>query len=459
MVFWQNLKLRSKFFFYFAGLTVLIIFLISLAVFLFQQNRLNRQAEEKAFRLAKTLAYTSLNAILLDDYAVMQLLIDSMKESRDILSITLLDSGGKVLAADDANLRGSIYRDPYTVQTMQSDQLQLIPLTDHLGRNIWETSVPILQLNRRIGTVRIRYLAENIFSGLFWTIAVIGFLAMLFSMILSYYLARRVVRPITEVSSLALAYGQGKFDQTIAEYGEDEIGQMIKSLNRLSDQLVNLINERSANEGLVMIGEFASYIIHDLKNPLTGIHLLADGLHRRLDAENPLRKYSSEILAASQKVEVFVRRTLDMAKAVDLNMESIELNKLVDKAVEEVNVQSLIKNRKYDPHLPLFKGDYRLLYMAIKNILLNAVEATQEKGEVSVDTSWDGKICIRISDTGCGIPQEKMQAIFRPFFSMKNQGHGLGLAMAKRVVGMHGGAIDVESQKNIGSTFKVILPG
>jgi signal transduction histidine kinase len=209
---------------------------------------------------------------------------------------------------------------------------------------------------------------------------------------------------------------------------------------------------------LIMIGEFASYIIHDLKNPLTGIHLLADGLNRRLDTDSPFRKYSEEILAASQKVEVFVRRTLDLAKSTELQKEDLDINTLVNKAVDEASINSVIKNRKYDQNIPIFRGDYRLIHMAVKNLVLNALEATREKGEVSVDTSWNGKIHILISDSGCGIPKEKLQAIFRPFFSMKNQGHGLGLAMVKRVVNLHGGVIKVESQLNIGSHFEITLP-
>jgi two-component system NtrC family sensor kinase len=96
--------------------------------------------------------------------------------------------------------------------------------------------------------------------------------------------------------------------------------------------------------------------------------------------------------------------------------------------------------------------------MAVKNLIVNAVEATREKGEVSVCTEWSAKIYIIVSDSGCGIPREKLQAIFRPFFSMKNQGHGLGLAMVKRTVNLHGGEIQVESQPGVGSIFKVILP-
>jgi two-component system sensor histidine kinase HydH len=96
--------------------------------------------------------------------------------------------------------------------------------------------------------------------------------------------------------------------------------------------------------------------------------------------------------------------------------------------------------------------------MAIKNLIVNALEATREKGEVAVSTQWADKIHIIVSDSGCGIPGEKLQAIFRPFFSMKNQGHGLGLAMVRRAVTLHSGEITVDSQPGSGSIFKIILP-
>ena len=458
MQFWRNLKLRNKFFITFGGLVTLIVILLSVVVFLFQQNLLRKQAEAKAFRLTQSLAYTSLNAILLEDYAVAQLLIDSIKEGEEIMSIMLLDSNDRVIAADDPRLRGTRLHDQLTLESKRTSRMQMVSRTNEEGKTVWETSVPVTRLNQYIGTVRMNYLAENIFSGLFETIAGIGVIALIVSLLLAYYLSILVVRPIAEASELAQAYGRGMFDQKIPQLSEDEIGQMVKTLNQLSTQLDQLIRERSAHEGLVMIGEFASYIIHDLKNPLNGIHLLADGLHRRLEPDSPLRKYSAELLLAAQRIEDFIRRTLDIARSAELNLEPLDINALVNKAVDDVSINSTVKHRKYDQNIPAFRGDFRLLYMAIKNLLLNALEATRESGEVYVETKYNGNILIIVRDSGCGIPEEKLQAIFRPFFTMKSQGHGLGLAMAKRAISLHAGDILVQSEKNAGSVFTVSLP-
>jgi len=455
---WSKYKLRVKFFIYFSGLVALIIILFSTAVYWFQRAMLQQQAEEKAFRLGKTLAYTSLNAILLDDYSVMQLLIDSMMEGREVLSIALLDTNRIILAASDISIRGSRYQGDALRADDLSGKMHVIPSTTASGENIWDTHVPVLKLDKQIGTVWIRYKVENLFEGLFATIGGIGLIALLISLILAYYLARHVSRPMRQASELARAYGKGQFDVAIPEFSEDEIGEMVATLNQLSGQLKKLIDEKSAQEGLIMIGEFASYIIHDLKNPLNGIHLLADGLHRRLPENSALRKYSTEILLAARQVEDFIRRTLDMARTTELIYEEFDINELVDKVIREVSIDSSIRELKVDKNLPVFRGDQRLLHMAVKNLLLNALEATREKGDVSVRTELADHIRIIIRDTGDGIPAEKLSQIFRPFFSMKSQGHGLGLAMAKRAITLHGGDIKVYSKPESGSVFTIFLP-
>lgn len=458
MKYWHRPGLKFKFFLYFSGLVALIIMLLSVAIYLYQRDILQRQAEETAFRLGKILAYSSLNAILLDDYSVMQLLIDSTMEGHEVLSIMLLDTNGTVLAADDPSMRGNTIKRISFAPDLLSGQMQVTAGTSETGESLWHTSVPVLKLDKQVGTVWIRYKVENIFQGLFTAIGGIGLVAMLFSVVLAYYLAEHVTRPIMQASDLARAYGRGQFDMKIPDVREDEIGQMVTTMNQLSGKLKKLIDERSAHEGLVMIGEFASYIIHDLKNPLNGIHLLADGLHRRLPEDSPLRKYSTEILLAAKQVEDFIRRTLDMARTTELSHEKVDINDLVQNAVKEVSIDSAVKTTIMDEQLPAMKGDYRLLHMAVKNLLLNALEATREKGEVSVTTCWDDQIRIIVRDSGDGIPKEKLHAIFRPFFSMKSQGHGLGLAMAKRAITLHAGDIAVQSEPNTGSVFTISLP-
>jgi signal transduction histidine kinase len=108
--------------------------------------------------------------------------------------------------------------------------------------------------------------------------------------------------------------------------------------------------------------------------------------------------------------------------------------------------------------MPLIPADYSMLMMALKNLLINAAQAITDHGIISIESHWNNEAIISISDTGVGIAKERLTTIFRPFFSMKNQGHGLGLAMVKRAVNLHQGRIEVTSEVGIGSTFTIYLP-
>ncbi len=455
----RRVKLQPKIFIYFATLVVLILIFVSTAVFYFQKQMLARQAQEKAFSLAETLAYTSLNAILLDDYSTLQLLIDSMIESPDVVAIAILDTNGRVIAADIPEKRGDIYLDSLTVKALASEtallQKQILPD----GREIWDTAVPIANFNDRLGTSRIRYSVEDTYAGLFNTILLIGLLAILISLIFSYTLARSISRPVRQAAGLAEAYGRGDLEATLTLEREDEIGDLVRSLNKLSSDLKNMIEEKISNESLIMIGEFAAYIIHDLKNPLSGIHLLADGMHRRIDDKDPLKKYSTEILLATQKLEDFIGKTLDIARWTKITTKPLRLNDLIEEEVKAIQYKSIPVKRNYDPVIPEIQGDYQLLSMAIRNLLCNATEAIVDDGVINIETKRNGyETIIKISDSGVGIADDRINKIFRPFFSQKEQGHGLGLAMVKKAIILHQGRIEVKSEEGVGSQFIITLP-
>jgi len=455
----KRIKLLPKLFIHSAALILLVLIIVSGTIYYFQKQMLQRQANEKALSLAQTLAQTSVTAIQLDDYGTLQNLIDSMINNPDVLSITIIDTIGRVTAAEQPELRGKVLQDSFTLRALKEPRyiLQKLPEKDNI--EIWEAAVAIDIVDLRIGTAMIRYSVEDTYAGLLNMILVIGVIAILISLILSYYFARSISNPIKQVVELANAYGKGDLEATIPIEREDEIGHLIHSLNKLSQDLKHMIEEKISNESLVMIGEFAAYIIHDLKNPLSGIHLLADGMHRRIEDKDPLKKYSIEILLATQKLEDFIGKTLDIARWTKIDKKPVQINDLVEKEVKAIQYKSIPVRTNYDPKLPEIQADSQLLSMAVRNLLSNAIEAIPDQGTIKVETQWiDQHTIIKIIDTGTGIDPDRLGKIFRPFFSMKTQGHGLGLAMVKKAVILHQGKIEVESEKGVGSEFRIILP-
>jgi signal transduction histidine kinase len=455
----KQIKLLPKLFIHSTSLILLVLIFVSGTIYYFQKQMLLNQAKEKAFSLTETLAYISSNSIQLDDYGTLQSLIDGMIKNPDVESIAILDVTGKVVAADRPELRGRLYQDSITVKALASHTyiLEKLPETD--GKEIWETAVTIYELEKRLGIARIKYSVEDTYAGLLDMIVLIGLIAILISLILSYYFARSISNPIKKVVALANAYGKGDLEATIPIEREDEIGHLISSLNKLSRDLKEMIEEKISNESLIMIGEFAAYIIHDLKNPLSGIHLLADGMHRRIEEKDPLKKYSTEILLATQKLEDFIGKTLDIARWTQIERRPLQINDLIEQEVKAIQFKSIPVRTNFDPGNPEIQADSQMLSMAVRNLLSNAMEAIPDEGTIRVETQRiNQETIIRISDTGTGIDPDRLGKIFRPFFSMKTQGHGLGLAMVKKAVILHQGKIEVESEKGVGSQFTITLP-
>ncbi|MEJ2543130.1 MAG: ATP-binding protein, partial [Calditrichaceae bacterium] len=417
-----------------------------------------KQAEDKALRLTRSLAYISLNSVLLDDYITLQILIDSMSDAEDVLSIVILDTNGVVLASNFVEMRGEHFKDPLSPNIYKTQKLVLRKLKSENNKEVWDTAVPIFHLDKKIGAARITYSIDDTYAGLLETVIAIGTIAILISLVVSYQLSKSIVKPIKKVVDLADEYGQGNLDASLDIKRTDEIGHLVETLNLLSNKLKTLIEEKIANENLIMIGEFGAYIIHDLKNPLSGIHLLADGLYRKLPDDNPMKKYAYEILLASQKLEEFTKRTLDISRPSKLKLEKINLHKFIDQIIENINFDSIHIKKDYDDNLIEINGDFQFMEMIFKNLLTNAKEAIKNHGTICIETRNGDCVEIKISDTGTGIEPERISSIFRPFFSMKNTGHGLGLAMVKKGIIAHQGSIEVDSEIGVGTTFTIKLP-
>jgi signal transduction histidine kinase len=437
-----------------------VVIIVSVAIFYFQKQLLLKQAQEKAFSLTRSLAYTSLNAVLNDEYIILQSLIDSMMDGPDIVLIAILDTNGRTLAASEPEQRGKLLNDALSLRALSSEIMIIQREKTDMGREIWDTAVPIFNLNKRIGTARMKYSLEDPTHGLMISILLIGLIAVVLSLLLAYQFSHSISRPIRQTVQLATEYGKGNLDKTIDLVRSDEIGELVHALNKLSQELKTLIDEKIANENLLMMGEFASYIIHDLKNPLSGIHLLSDGLHRKIAVDSPLKKYATEILLASQRLHDFVERTLDISRWNRLNLQRVNIGEIIHNAIAELNGNQIPVQQEVQNALPQIQADYQMMLMVFRNLLTNASEAVNGTGHIWINaSSKDGGILITIRDDGCGIPSENLKTIFRPFFSMKRQGHGLGLAMVRKAITLHRGQISVESQQGEGSIFSVWLPG
>jgi signal transduction histidine kinase len=448
-------SIQAQLFVFVVFLILIIISAISLTIYLNQKDILFNQAKDKAFSLTRILAYSSLNAILSDEYLILQKLIDSMYEGDDILSIKIIDKRGEIIAADEAKLRGTLLSDPLTQEAILSKSFFLQKESD----TIWDTAVPIYKLEERIGTARIKFSVENTFSGLQESIIYIGLLALLFGLLLTFIMTKTYTHPIHKAIHLAEEYRQGNLDASIDLDRSDEVGRLIASLNSLSNDLKKVIEEKISIENLALIGEFSSFIMHDLKNPIAGILLLAEGIDENIPEEDKLKEYTKEIVISSKKIEGFLQSVLDLSRPQGLFLDKAQINSMVSNIIADFNRDFITLKAEFDQKIPEINVDKNLVERAVTNIIQNAVEAIDIDGIIIIKTfTSNNLVCISIEDNGIGIPKEKADNIFRPFYSEKDTGHGLGLAMVKRAVNLHQGNIVVESEAGSYTRFTISIP-
>ncbi len=212
--------------------------------------------------------------------------------------------------------------------------------------------------------------------------------------------------------------------------------------------------------------ESADIIAHEIKNPLTNIRLSVHELRELLHAEEK-NKSAEDFLSIIERNERRINRLIeDLLNATRFDtfrMKRLQLHEPLEEALiladDRIKLKGILLEKNADQHLAL-KGDKEKLVIAILNILVNAVEAVEErKGQIQVEAFTSGKEhCLTITDNGQGIPQENMIRLFEPFFSSKKRGTGLGLASAYNIIAGHGGSIRVTSKAGEGSTFIILLP-
>jgi two-component system NtrC family sensor kinase len=211
----------------------------------------------------------------------------------------------------------------------------------------------------------------------------------------------------------------------------------------------------------------AAGVAHEINNPLGGILALTALTLEDLKGADPNRENLEEVVKQTQRCRDIVKGLLEFARHSEVNMELVDLNKILQDTLSLVSKQAQFLNvtvvRNWDLQLPPVMADKSQLQQVFMNILVNAVQAMEEKGTITLTTrpgAPDNSVEVLISDTGHGIPPERIDHIFDPFFTTKGsgQGTGLGLSIAYGIITSHRGSISVKSEVGKGCTFTIRLP-
>ena len=291
----------------------------------------------------------------------------------------------------------------------------------------------------------------------------------------SNFLAKSMLRPVKRLVSASHEWAAGNLDYRVRTAGDDEIAELGDTFNLMASSLKErdrrlkeyAEQQIMKSERLATLGQLAAGVAHEINNPLGAILMYTHLSLEEMEAENPCRKNLEKVAGETTRCKDIVKGLLDFARQTEPKVEESDVNEILKRTLSLVEnqavFQNVIINRQLSPSLPMVMMDTSQIQQVFTNIIMNAAEAVEEEGELTVVTGMapDNKhIEIEFTDTGCGIPPENHEKIFDPFFTTKEvgRGTGLGLAISYGIITRHKGTIDIKSKPGKGSTFIVRLP-
>jgi two-component system NtrC family sensor kinase len=257
----------------------------------------------------------------------------------------------------------------------------------------------------------------------------------------------------------------------------DLVQTLEHKVSERTQELLAAKAEVAQGEKLASIGVLASGIAHELNNPLTGVLTFTSLMRKKAPDGSEDAEDLDLVIRETKRCASIIKRLLDFAREKVPVKGFFSLDRVIEDTVRFVerpaSLQQIEISTELDPGLPQIWGDADLIKQVILNLLVNAQQAIEGKGNVTVRTRPSAvtsntktgvdatpMVEIAVIDTGCGIPQANLQRIFDPFFTSKEvgKGTGLGLSVSYGIVKAHGGRITVESIVGTGTTFRIYLP-
>ncbi len=301
------------------------------------------------------------------------------------------------------------------------------------------------------------------------TAMLVGGAGILVAVLASLWFAARVTRPVVSLAEAARRVAAGDLGAKVEVESSDELGELAASFNRMTEDLVQQKDRTLQAERVAAWRELARRLAHELKNPLFPLQVTVENLMRaKLKSpemfEEVFHEGTATLLAEIDNLKTIVGRFSEFSRMPQPQRRPTHVNDVVQSVLRVFHAQLQEKNQikvrtELADALPEISADPDLLHRALHNLVLNAIDAMPQGGELTIRTGAFGdRVEISVSDTGSGLTQEECGRLFTPYYTTKQHGTGLGLAIVQSVVSDHGGKISVESTKEKGTTFRIELP-
>ena len=303
-------------------------------------------------------------------------------------------------------------------------------------------------------------LRGNIFLGL-GAVSLIGILAMA---AVGYFIARSITAPVEELVKVTEAVAGGELNERAVVQSSDEIGALAQSFNEMIDKLSVYERRLVESEKLATAGQMAAGLAHEIRNPLTSIKMLGQVLQGRLKDEPENRQMLTSMVQEIDRLDRIIKELIERTKPGELNLESEDVSQLVAEVMrltgENLAARDIVIESALESGLPKIRMDREKIMQVLWNLILNARDAMPAGGQMVIATRSgdDATVEITVDDSGRGLGTEDPESLFRPFYTTKPEGMGLGLPISRKIVEKHGGSLILENRPEGGARARVQLP-
>jgi signal transduction histidine kinase len=381
---------------------------------------------------------------------------DTLQESQSVIHWTSDSADAEVFHA--IPLTGPVFNAVNQSTPNQSSTTQRDPNQQLMGILLVGSSRrPLIELQRQVIS----------------TAMLVGGIGLLVAVLASLWFAARVTRPVVSLAEAARRVAAGDLGAKVEVESSDELGELAASFNRMTEDLAQQRDRTLQAERVAAWRELARRLAHELKNPLFPLQVTVENLMRAKQKapemfEEVFHEGTATLLAEINNLKTIIARFSEFSRMPQPQRQPTQVNDVVRSVLRVFHAQLRVNDKEKNQiavhteladALPETSADPDLLHRALQNLVLNAIDAMPQGGDLTIRTATLGdRIALSVSDTGCGLTQEECGRLFTPYYTTKQHGTGLGLAIVQSVVSDHGGKISVESTKEKGTTFRIELP-
>ncbi len=471
--------------------TLVVAVVVGLASFLtvrFVEHRLLQSVEKRSIA-AENSMINALNSVMLSSngHGVFHEINEILKTlPHKNVSVSLADTTGHIVLSTDSSKKGSTVLLPVkenvhrgksnrlTVVTRAQKIITLRPIATQARCRTCHTNA-----GKYLGYVEIAVSTKHITAqiAMIRNLVIVNSLAvfLIISLVLGASFNRLISKPLRLLATSMREVEKGDLSTRMLMKRNDEIGMLSNCFNSMLSRLSDMLREIEMKyqkelqhaDRLSTLGELAAGIAHEIRNPLAAISGAIHVQAMEMADDDPNKGVMEEIQDEIKRLDNSLKSFLAYSRPAKPQLVRVDLHELIEKALtlcaRSGQIAGIKLKTEYHQEIPHLQLDPFLMQQVLVNIVINALQAMDHKGELRIKTrlikSNDGPLAkITITDSGPGIPPEILSKIFKPFFSTKSQGTGLGLAIAYRIVEQHGGKIYATSTVGVGTSFVIELP-